>query len=258
MCGTERRRKKTRGHVCKTGGFRPGETFFLEFQVTSVSVQPGLRRLRKNSWETERDEGEEKGISPQTSTQSGWKSPNWTRCRRGSEWGTPGWRRGNSCSFGGMPCQTDPRCPRYFKKKKSQFFWLRSSGVNFAAPVRMRDVLKGACHKYLFIHRETADRARSLASITYQLATPRSSQQYGNIDRNKNKDIRFPSLQSQGCLLLIKPPAALHATIQNFKYLATLGARRNQIIFTALWISSSLARQTECSLKPLDWSHVSI
>lgn len=178
-------------------------------------MQHGLRRLKKQLRDRER-RGEEKGISPQTSTQSGWKSPNWTRCRRGSEWGIPDWRRGNSCSFGGMPCQTDPRCPRYFKK--SQFFWLRSSGVNFAAPVRMRDVLKGACHKYLLIHRETDDRARSLASITYQLATTSSLHQYGNIDRNKNKDIRFQSLQYQGCLLLIKPPAALHATIQNFKY----------------------------------------
>lgn len=63
--------------------------------------------------------------------------------------------------------------------------------------------------------------------------------------------MRFQSLQYQGYLLLVKPPAALHATIQTFKYLAKLGARRNQIIFIALWISSSLARQMESSLNPL-------
>lgn len=32
---------------------------------------------------------------------------------------------------------------------KSQFSWLRSSGVNFIAAVRMRVVLKGECRKFL-------------------------------------------------------------------------------------------------------------
>lgn len=84
------------------------------YSITSLNVHQQLFfffcHLKK---QLSADEGRKRGkkrenlefISPQTSTQSKWKSPNWTRCPRGFELGTPGWRKGNSCFFGEMPCQ---------------------------------------------------------------------------------------------------------------------------------------------------------
>lgn len=97
--------------------------------------------------------------------------------------------------------------PRYLKKKKKpQFFWLRSSGVNFLTHVRMRGALKGACRKYFLWGGEWRHTG---AVLTWDVKKKKRHQKSGMNTRTSHKSFQY--LFFIACL---KPPVASHPGVQ--------------------------------------------